>query len=248
MRDHWLFAIAPYAAAAVAAIGLAARLAAGVARGSVSAPATGTRPAGVPRLAWQVSVALIALAHIAAIAFPDGVLLWTRRELRLVALEIEGLAAGVVALVGVLLALARATRRRRVNPPAIVDIAALTLVAVSMTSGVVMAFVYRWASSWAEVTLVPYLYSLGRFGPATELVTHLPALVKLHLASAFAVVAIAPYTSASAALAARVGRVLHAAGSPVGRLGPACRAAEQWTVARLRLASAVMFGTSGEEN
>jgi len=241
MRDHWIFAAAPYVAAGIAIAVMAVRSA-------LTRESTGPRPArsmpfgAVAQIAWTAAIGLVALAHLAALAFPDAVLLWTRHPLRLVVIEIEGLVAGAVALAGTLAVLAQAMRRRPVTTTAVIDVAALTLVAVSMLSGVLMAVLYRWASSWAEVTLVPYFYSLAYLDPATSLVTRLPMLVKLHVASAFALVALAPCTSVGGRAAAAIAGALRAFASP------ARQTIGRWTAARLQTASAVMFGNGEEEN
>jgi len=241
MRDHWIFAAAPYVAAGIAVAVMAARFA--LARENSSRRAARTMPFGtIPHLAWIAAIGLVAIAHVAALAFPDAILIWTRQPLRLVVIEVEGLAAGVVALAGTLAMLAQAMRRRPVTTAAVIDVAALTLVAVSMLSGVLMAVLYRWASSWAEVTLVPYFYSLAHLDPATSLVTRLPMLVKLHVASAFALVALAPCTSAGGRAAAAIAGALRVFARP------ARQTIGRWTTARLQTASAVMFGNGEEEN
>ena len=241
MRDHWIFAAAPYVAAGIAIAVMAVRCA--LASGDTDTRRERGMPFGnMAHIAWIAAIALVALAHVAALAFPDAVLLWTRHPLRLVAIEVEGLVAGAVALAGMLLMLAQAMRRRPVTTAAVIDVAALTMVVVSMMSGVLMAVLYRWASSWAEVTLVPYLYSVAYLDPATSLVTRLPMLVKLHVASAFTLVALAPCTSAGARAAAAIARALRAFASPAGQtIG-------RWTSARLQTATAAMFGNGEEEN
>jgi nitrate reductase gamma subunit len=241
MRDHWIFAAAPYVAAGIA-IGVMAVRSALTREGGGPRPARRMPFGTIAHLAWIAAIGLVALAHMAALAFPDAVLLWTRHPLRLVVIEIEGLVAGAVALAGTLAVLAQAMRRRPVTTTAVIDVAALTLVAVSMLSGVLMAVLYRWASSWAEVTLVPYLYSLAHLDPATSLVTRLPMLVKLHVASAFALVALAPCTSVGGRAAAAIAGALRAFASP------ARQTIGRWTAARLQTASAVMFGNGEEEN
>jgi nitrate reductase gamma subunit len=241
MRDHWIFAAAPYVAAGIAIAVMAVRFA--LAKEGTGPQPARSRPFGtMAHLAWIAAIGLVALAHVAALAFPDAVLLWTRNPLRLVAIEVEGLIAGAVAVAGTLAVLAQAMRRRPVSTAAVMDVAALTLVAVSMLSGVLMAVLYRWASSWAEVTLVPYLYSVAYLDPATSLVTRLPMLVKLHVASAFALVALAPCTSIGGRAAAVLARAMRAFASP------ARQTIGRWTAARLQTASAVMFGNGEEEN
>jgi len=241
MRDRWLFAAAPYVAVAIAVVVMVLRVAlTGADRDA--RPRGPTTPGRVARISWIAAIALVALAHVAALAFPDAVLLWTRQALRLVALEVEGLAAGAVALAGTLAVLAKAMRRRPITAGAALDIAVLTVAAVSMLSGVLTAVAYRWASAWAEVTLVPYLYSVAYLDPATSLVTRLPMLVKLHVASAFALVALAPCTSIGGRAAAGIARTLRAFATP------ARQTIGRWTSARLQTATAVMFGNGEEEN
>lgn len=246
MRDHLLFAIVPYAAAVVAVTAMTARLVA-PGREEDATPDAAAHRGGIARLIWSAALGLTALAHAIGLLFPDAVLFWTRDEVRLVALEIEGIAAGALALGGLMAVLARAVRRNDGTAHATADVMALTLVAVSMTSGLLMAIVYRWASAWAEVTLVPYLYSIARLDPATGLVTRLPALVKLHVGSAFVLIAIVPFTSLGGRLAALAADRVRAALRPA-RLRPAYDTAERWTAARVRTAAAVMFGNGEEEN
>jgi nitrate reductase gamma subunit len=245
MRDHWLFAIAPYAVAAIFAAGVALR---------VVSPPSGPRPAVARRtrltaVAWRLALALVALAHIAALAFPDAVLMWTRQEVRLIALEVEGLAAGLIALIGGTVALSRTLRAPTEERSSTIDVIALTLVVVTMASGVSTAVIYRWASAWAEVTLVPYLYSVARLHPSTGLVTSLPVLVKLHMASAFLAIAVFPFTSAAEAVVTRTVASGRRALTPLaGVFEPAWQAIGRWTTARARIAAAGMFGNGEEEN
>lgn len=248
MRDRWLFAIAPYVAAAVAVTAMSARMAMAHAGESRSPRASDTARGSTMRIVWYCSLALLAMAHAAALLFPDAVMAWTRQEIRVIALELEGLAAGAIALGGTVVMLARMVRRRGTNVPSTVDAIAVTLVIVSMASGLLMAIVYRWASSWAEVTLVPYLLSVARLDPATGLVTRLPVLVKLHVGSAFVLIAIAPFTSLGARLASHAARLLRAPLRPAARLSPAWHTAERWTAARVRTSSAAIFGNGEEEN
>jgi nitrate reductase gamma subunit len=242
MRDYGLFAVAPYAAAALFIAGCLAQLMSARGEPRRSRPAAG---GGVAAIAWRVALALIALAHLAALAAPDAVLLWTSHQTRLIALEVEGLIAAVVALTGVV---GHLVRRGRDAAPLPVDAVAFTLLLVAMASGMGVAIFYRWASAWSEVTLVPYLYSVARLQPATDLVTRLPVLVKLHMGAAFMVIAVFPLTTLARTIVLTLLAGTRRMAAPVGRLHPVSRAAQRWASTRLQTALAVMFGNGEEEN
>lgn len=231
MRDQLLFAVAPYVAALVLVpIGIA-RYAEWRRRPARSTSRGAIRRARLLRFAWLAALAIVTLGHVLAIVFPESLLLWNRQLSRLVVLEVSGALAGVLATTGLLAALVRSVRARDgEGAPSPMEIAARTLVLVGMSSGLASAVSYRWASSWSEVTLVPYLYSLARLDPATALVTHLPFLVKLHVACAFAILAVLPFTGIVGIASAPFDRLARAAVSPIAAL-----ARTAWTALALHV-------------
>jgi nitrate reductase gamma subunit len=56
------------------------------------------------------------------------------------------------------------------------------------------ALFFRWGSSWFATVLTPYLKSVFAFRPDVAAVTALPVMVKIHIASAFVLVGMIPYT------------------------------------------------------
>ena len=52
------------------------------------------------------------------------------------------------------------------------------------------------------VTIAPYVQSLLRLEPATTLVGRLPVLVRIHIFCAFAVAAVAPFTTLAQSIVA----------------------------------------------
>jgi nitrate reductase gamma subunit len=75
-----------------------------------------------------------------------------------------------------------------------------------MVSGVAIALVYRWASSWSVVTLTPYVLSLPSAHPRVDLVASTPFLVRLHVLGAFASIALMPFGDTFARCVAGVRR------------------------------------------
>ena len=90
---------------------------------------------------------------------------------------------------------------------------------------------------------------MGLLQPAPGLITHLPLLVKLHVAAAFVVLAIVPFTSIARRGAASIAAAARATVAPVSRgLSPARLAMGRWTAMQVRTASAAVLDNGEEEN
>lgn len=246
MRDHLLFAVLPYLTVVAFVAGCVMQLVLWQRSDRNSASATGP---GVFRIAWRVALAAIVIGHVLTLGFPRAVLVWDRQLFRLVLLEGARLLAGSIAVAGTIAALARLLAPSRDGTRSAVDVVAATLLLTAMASGVAIAILYRWASSWSEVTLVPYLYSLARVEPIPELVTRLPVLVKLHMVSAFAIIAILPFTGLAHAVMAPLDRFARGAATPVRSvLRPAWVSMERRMGAAVQSVSTLMFHNGEEEN
>jgi nitrate reductase gamma subunit len=199
MRDELLFVVAPRLAALCCVAGLVLVGLMSHRRNSRQPSSTsgGESSVALSRV-WRYSLALVLVGHVVAFAFPGTVLLWDRQPSRLIVLESIGLAAAIVALVSLFLMSARWHRSA-----SSFDTIAATLVILQVISGLTVAVRYRWASSWAEVTLAPYLHSLLGPSPTVILVSRMPFVVQLHVFCAFAILAIVPL--------GRVGNLLIAA-------------------------------------
>ena len=172
---------------------------------------------------WRYSIGVVLVGHLLAFTFPGAVTLWDRDLLRLIVLEILGVTAGTLALLSLLF-----TAARRLGRGSSFDTVALTLILLEVVSGLTIAVRYRWASSWAEVTLTPYLHSLLGFSPSVVLVSRMPFVVRLHVFSAFAILAIGPLTRIAGSLTVSVQELAQLASTAVLRLcRPAWRTREQ---------------------
>jgi nitrate reductase gamma subunit len=203
MRTKLLFEAFPYVATALFAAGLVGRivLALRAREPSLEEQRESSR-------IGQAFVALVVAVHVIVLALPTQVLIWDADPLRLHILEGGAFVAGVGALVAW-----RASALRhmaRFQPPAseLADSAFLSLMAVSLLSGLAMAARYRWASAWGAATLAPYLRSVPSGVPRAEYVGSLPFLVQLHVLAAFAALALAPFTTRAASLAERAVAIL----------------------------------------
>jgi nitrate reductase gamma subunit len=104
------------------------------------------------------------------------------------------------------------------------DTVLLALLFVGVVSGLLLAVLYRWGSSWGAMTLSPYVASVLRGKPASNFVVQMPFLVRLHVFSLFAAVAVTPLTRLGTVLAGVLQRIFILAGKPVSAAGRATEA------------------------
>jgi nitrate reductase gamma subunit len=144
---------------------------------------------------FHYGILAVFVLHMACFAIPDAVLSWNAAPIRLYALEITGLALAVLALVGIVnISLRHMVSRRARVVANWSDWLLFTVLIIQIVSGIAIAVVYPWGSSWFASTLSPYLWSLVVFKPDLSLVAPLPLLVKFHIVSAFGLILLFPFT------------------------------------------------------
>ena len=214
MVDQWLFGIWPYVAATCVLIGP-------IVRGLVVRRSdTDLREEFSASLEcfwsdgrWRRGLLAIVAGHLVIFLFPAGILSWNRNPARLLVLEGVLLAAGVLAGAGLIGLLKHNIERwRGRSRAAYIESLTLALVTLITVSGLLLAVVNRWASSWAAVTWPSYLASMARMSPDIAVVAQMPFLVRLHVASTLALVTLLPFTSA-------ISLVLFPLSRAIGRLG-----------------------------
>jgi nitrate reductase gamma subunit len=227
MTPAFLFSKFPYLAAIVLVAGVLVRYfmarrnpeaAAGQSREALEALAGG--------MAWRMSLGALLLLHLAGLVSPRDILLWNSSSVRLYLLEGITFVAGAVAL-GSWVAIMKRNLRRGGGPVAteIGDMIFLALLFTAVFSGLTFSVAERWASTWGAMTLTPYVMSLLRGKQATSLVHGMPFMVRLHVFSTFAALAILPGTR----LGPLLGLGLHRGFSLLGRpFTAAGRSAEAW--------------------
>ena len=209
MRDTLVFVVWPYAAAAMFIGGIALRyilarrqadLQEGDPEGFQSDPFLGEFAGSK---AFRLSFWLLVVCHLAGLLLPRQILLWNSVATRLYLLEGVAFLIGLAALTGWSLATWRQLGRSGGASiwSEMVDTVFVSLLLVGVLSGLLSALLYRWGSSWAVVTLTPYLRSLSRGKPATGFASGMPFFVQLHVFSAFASVAALPFTRLGPSLA-----------------------------------------------
>jgi nitrate reductase gamma subunit len=137
----------------------------------------------------------VLLLHLAGLMIPDTMLAWNAAPVRLLVLEVTGLALGLMALFGLVNAMIRRAQSSRIR---IItnksDWVLLTLLLVQIVLGILVAIYNGWGSSWFAASATPWLWSLFTFSPDLSYVAGMPLLVKLHIINAFLLIGFFPFT------------------------------------------------------
>lgn len=196
MLDSFLFVGLPYMAAIVFVVGVVYRYRqSGFKVSSLSSQFLETRQLFWGAIPFHIGMLVCFLGHLSAFLIPDTILAWNSDPVRLIVLEVTGFTFGLSLLVGlVALLYRRLTDLRVLAVTSRMDIAIELLLLAQVVLGCWVALGYRWGSSWFSVDLAPYLWSLVRLSPEPAAVFALPWVIKLHIAGAYVILFMIPFT------------------------------------------------------
>lgn len=196
MSDIVLFVVFPYLAMVLAVLGGVYRYYADrFSYSSLSSQFLENRQLFWGSVPWHYGIVSVLLAHILAGVFPGFWASLVGNTVRLYAMEITGLALGLLTFIGISLLIIRRMADPKVFAvTTVMDWVLLTDLLIQVGLGVYIAFSYRWGSVWYLSTAVPWLGSLVRLHPDVRHIVPLPLLVKLHFLNAFVVIALFPLT------------------------------------------------------
>jgi nitrate reductase gamma subunit len=140
-------------------------------------------------------ILLLFIGHLAAFLFPTAFLALSSDPLRLVVLEGVALTLGLGVLVGLAgLLLRRVSRARLRVVTSAMDVVIELVLLAQIVLGLWIALGYRWGYSWFASDLSPYLWSIVTLSPRIEAVSALPWVIKVHIAGAFVILGMIPFT------------------------------------------------------
>ncbi|MEX2188224.1 MAG: respiratory nitrate reductase subunit gamma [Pirellulales bacterium] len=144
---------------------------------------------------FHYAVLVVTAGHLVALFVPRGILAWNSQPLRLYILEVSALACGVLTLVGLIgIVWRRATTSKVRQITTVNDWIIYGILLLQVASGVSVALLHPWGSSWFATNLSPYLWSIFTLDPNISYVAPLPVLVKFHIVFAFITVGFFPFT------------------------------------------------------
>jgi nitrate reductase gamma subunit len=137
----------------------------------------------------------VLLGHLLIFALPGQVIAWNAEPLRLYLLEIAGLMFGLLAAIGLLLVVARRIAHPKLRAVTRrLDWVVYAVLGIQVITGVQIAIVHAWGSGWFAAAAAPYLWSLVLLRPDLTFVATLPLAIKAHIAGAFVLIAILPFS------------------------------------------------------
>ena len=146
-------------------------------------------------LPWHIGILIVLVGHLLPFLLPG---LWqglTAHAGFVIAVEAIGVIAAFMALIGLVVLLVRRLLSRHVQAVTTpVDLIVLALFIAQVLVGIQTAAGHRWGSMWSVQTTTPYLWSILTFRPDIGFVEPLPATVKLHIAIAWFIVALLPFS------------------------------------------------------
>lgn len=144
---------------------------------------------------FHYGIIILLAGHLIGLLIPRAVLLWNSHPLRLYILEVTALAFGVLTLVGLLSLVVRRVQKPKVRvTTSIVDWFVYLLLLVQVSSGISVAVLYPWGTSWYAAAAAPYLQSIFLLHPDIGYVVGMPLLAQLHIVNAFLIIALFPFT------------------------------------------------------
>lgn len=144
---------------------------------------------------FHYGILVVLAGHVVAFLVPRSILWWNGDPLRLWILEVSALAFGLLTLVGLVALLLRRLATGRLKPVTTpMDWILFALLLVQVATGLAVALLHPWGSSWFASTLSPYLWSIVKLNPDLTYITPMPHMVKAHVLGNFLLIALFPFT------------------------------------------------------
>jgi nitrate reductase gamma subunit len=144
---------------------------------------------------WHVGIFLVLAGHAAAFLVPSVWASLVSNRIVLLSVEVIGMGAALLAIFGLAVLAFRRLRNPRVQAvTTTVDLAILGILLVQVVLGLLTAGLHRWGAQWSTGTAAPYLWSLATLRPDPALVVDLPALVQAHMALAWVLIFLVPFS------------------------------------------------------
>ncbi len=146
-------------------------------------------------MAFHWGILVVFTGHVVTALFPTATLMWNSSPVRLIVLEVMAFSFGVSALIGLIgLFLRRLSHPRIQVVTSLMDLAIEILILLQVVMGCWIALGYRWGSSWFASDLSPYLWSLAKLNPQIDAVSAMPPVIQAHIAGAFVILGMIPFT------------------------------------------------------
>ncbi len=197
MLNQLLFVALPYVALAIFLVGSIYRyLYKGFKVSSLSSQFLEGRQLFFGSQPFHWGLFFLFFGHLIAFLFPSTVIAWNGQTVRVLILECASFAFGISALWGLFALIKRRLTKKRVQiVTSKMDVVVYLVLLVQIISGLCVAYFNRWGSNWFAAFLTPYLRSIFVFDPQIDAISTVNSVwLKIHVVSAFSIIAIIPFT------------------------------------------------------
>jgi nitrate reductase gamma subunit len=144
---------------------------------------------------FHLGIIVLFFAHLIPVIAPGPWQSLVSNRTALLTVEAIGIGAAILCIVGILVLFGRRVTSPSVqSTTTVMDLVVLGILLAQIAVGLGVAVLHRWGAVWSVGTTTPYLWSLVTLRPDPTLVAGMPALMKLHLAGAWIVLALVPFT------------------------------------------------------
>ncbi len=144
---------------------------------------------------FHIGILTVLTGHLIGLLIPRQVMLFNQVPARLFILEVTGMVAAFLCLVGLIgLVYRRAINSRLRANTSTADLVVYALLFFQIITGLWVAITLRWGSAWYVHTAVPYLWSIFTFDPQIEMVSELKLAAQLHIIGAWVLVGAFSFT------------------------------------------------------
>lgn len=194
--NNFLFIALPYIAIVTFIVGSIRRYrATGFKVSSLSSQFLEGRKLYFGSMAFHWGIIVVFAGHLVIFLFPTAVLNWNSNPARLLVHEVAAFMFGFSVLIGLAALLIRRMSNPRIESvTSRMDIAIEFLILAQIVLGCWIALGYRWGTSWFASDLTPYLWSIVKLNPQTEAINAMPAVIKAHIAFAFLIIGMIPFS------------------------------------------------------
>lgn len=196
MSNYFLFIGLPYAAIVIMLVGSIFKYVNyGFQTSSLSSQFLESRELFYGSRPFHWGIMFLFFGHLVAFLFPRSLIVWNSIPLRMVILEVVAFGFGVSTFFGLIMLIVRRLKHKRLMMvTSVMDAFVYLILLTQVISGLWVAYFARWGSAWFPAILTPYLKSLIFFNPDITTIVALPLSIKIHIASAFILIGMIPFT------------------------------------------------------
>ena len=170
---------------------------------------------------FHAGIITLCAGHIVPLLIPAQWQAFVSHRPALLAVETLGTAAALASLAGLVILFLRRTTLRPPSP--LLDFIVLAILIAQTALGLAIATLHRWGAIWSATTTTPYLRSILALQPDPSFIAGVPPLVTLHIAAAWILLALIPFTRLVHILTLPLGYLWRAPQKVVWAVAVACK-------------------------